>query len=331
MFLFLLFVIVIVGAILMGMRHGSATMNEMLEDVATAMVWIQNNPQHLTVKMKRRPRKRHDNEQEQEQQMNEKETTTATTTTTTTRPLFLLGGYSSGGHVAATLLQRPEIWQRHGLPRPEECLDGALFLSGVMATTSVRNTNNDEDENDNNHDDLTGANHSRIGIGLTNLVKYMAFGGGGGDNNDSESSPLPCPLHNVSNAPRIPHLLIGCAQELPFGLPWLDIFFQSRDYAHQLQQHRQIPARYMELPSGSSLLNVNNHWTILASSDLKRALVQGLSWLTEQQEDNMTRTSKNDNKHDIRKKKNMAQPLDDEKNTSQPPDAILDDSSFSEE
>jgi hypothetical protein len=310
MIMIFLAVVVCWTSLMMWMRRGSATFDDMLEDVAEAMVWIQNNPQHLRV-VKRRRRRRQDEHQEHENDA-------------ASNSMLLLGGYSSGGHVAATLLQRPDIWQRHGLPLPQECLHGALFVSGVMAV-HVDDAHND--------DKMAAKNSSPIGMALTNLVKYMAFGPpqkqqqllqNDDNNNNNNNALLPSPLHNVSNSPRIPHLLIGCAHELPFGLPWLDIFFRSRDYTRQVQQLLNVPARYIELPSSLR----NNHWTILASNDLKRALVQGLAWLAEQQQQ-----PQGDNKDDVTnmKMKNMVQQQNENTSSSELPDAILDDSSYSEE
>jgi len=46
---------------------------------------------------------------------------------------LIIGGYSSGGHVAVSLLQRPDKLAHFGLPPAAGC-DGILLLSGVLAT-----------------------------------------------------------------------------------------------------------------------------------------------------------------------------------------------------
>ena len=149
----------------MGGRN-DATLPDMWDDVTDALVWLQKSDL-----------------------LHEKQ--------------FIFGGYSSGGHVAATLLHRPHLWRAKGLELTR--LDGVLYLSAVLAV---------EQWND----------HS---MWLANLIRTTVFG----------NAVLPTPLHEVQSGqrapPKIPHLLIGCRHEV-FGLPYMDVLFASAPYAQQV-------------------------------------------------------------------------------------------------
>mmetsp|Transcript_11637 Transcript_11637/g.24604 ORF Transcript_11637/g.24604 Transcript_11637/m.24604 type:complete len:190 (+) Transcript_11637:1147-1716(+) len=101
---------------------------------------------------------------------------------------------------------------------------------------------------------------------------------------------LPSPLHTYRNTPFLPHIFIGCQRELPFGIPWLDLFFVSRIYSTLLRvklfpewdattvqeqwpddgtghgEHRSVvDSRYCEI-------SCSDHWNILRSRELFRVL-----------------------------------------------------------
>jgi len=195
--------------------RGSATFEQMLDDVATALQWVQANraslPQH--------------------------------------GPKVVFGGYSSGGHVASSLLQRPDVLAAHGLPSriPELC-DGVLLLSGVLGTRPTAG--------------------SKAPRWLTDAVNALVWG--------DELAALPSPVHAVgeigesggtaSPAELPPHLLVGCRHEV-FGLRMLDTYFCAADYAAVLGR-RGVKARHVEVAS--------DHWNVLNSAALSRALREEL-------------------------------------------------------
>ena len=91
-------VLLLYGAWLLAAR-GAATHGAMMDDVAQALVWVRSHRAELAPPDAK----------------------------------LIIGGYSSGGHVAVSLLQRPEKLAHFGLPPAAGC-DGILLLSGVLAT-----------------------------------------------------------------------------------------------------------------------------------------------------------------------------------------------------
>lgn len=65
------------------------------------------------------------------------------------------------------------------------------------------------------------------------------------------------------NDPALPHLLVGCKNEL-FGLRLLDVFFASRQFMEKVQRITGKPAVYVEVDS--------DHWRILNSTALRETL-----------------------------------------------------------
>mmetsp|Transcript_8739 Transcript_8739/g.12366 ORF Transcript_8739/g.12366 Transcript_8739/m.12366 type:complete len:369 (-) Transcript_8739:131-1237(-) len=187
--------------------RGSASFDNMLEDVADALVWVDRN--RNTVGRLRSP--------------------------------LVFGGYSSGGHVAASLLQRPDLLASRGLPHPENICDGVLMISGVLAVRPP----------------ITAHELPRW---LTDITVNAVFG-------KNRAFNIPSPLHGP--LPRIPHLLVGCRNEV-FGLNWLDLFFCSGAYCKALQ-FKGVRAKFVQISS--------DHWNILNSTDLARALEIELPWL----------------------------------------------------
>lgn len=191
--------------------RGSANLEDMLHDVSHALKWVHENKERtLGHKQHQAP--------------------------------LVFGGYSSGGHIAATLLQRPDILKSRGLGGPEKLCDAVLFVSGVLA---VRPSDYSKDDP----------------RWLTDWVLQTAFG--------DQAGRVPSPVQG-DLIPQLPHVLIGCTNEV-FGLNWLDIFFSSRAFCHVLQ-NKGLPVRLIPVKS--------DHWFILSSQALSKVLARELRWLS---------------------------------------------------
>jgi acetyl esterase/lipase len=199
-------------------NHGAATLDDMHEDVATALTFIQLNKTLLA-------------------------------SSTTTNAKFVFGGYSSGGHVAATLLQNDVLWKRHSLAAPTQLFSGILYISAVL---SVRKA------------DYSGGCPTAW---LTNLVMWTVWG--------PNAHTIPSPL--VGSLPKLPHVLIGNVNEV-FGLGILDAFFSSEAYVNRAKS-MGVPAIYRPVPC--------DHWNILASRALRDALEHELPKLADQSKDSI--------------------------------------------
>lgn len=196
---------------LMLASRGSAKFDDMLQDVADALVWVHDKKKILG--------KSHSQ--------------------------IVFGGYSSGGHVAASLLQRPDLFVSRGLPKPERVCDAVIMISGVLAVRPP-------------------VSFPGTPRWLTDMTVHTVFGKEG-------ALTVPSPLHDGVQ-PKLPHLLIGCKHEM-FGINWLDIFFCSRAYCKSLQAN-SVPATFVEISS--------DHWNILNSTELSLALRKELRLLSSQ-------------------------------------------------
>jgi hypothetical protein len=87
------------------LARGAATHEQMVEDVASALLWVRAHRAELVAAPGAAPPAK-----------------------------MVFGGYSSGAHVAMCLLQRPDLLAARGLPPPAELCDGVLLLSGVLGT-----------------------------------------------------------------------------------------------------------------------------------------------------------------------------------------------------
>uniref|UniRef100_A0A7S4ET57 Alpha/beta hydrolase fold-3 domain-containing protein n=1 Tax=Chrysotila carterae TaxID=13221 RepID=A0A7S4ET57_CHRCT len=204
--------------------RGAATYLDMLNDVALALSWVRSNRESLAAPG------------------------------CAPAPRLVFGGYSSGGHVAATLLQRLDVLARHGLPAPTHGLcDGVLYVSGVfLATkeTKLRPTM------------MPGVCRWIVGT----LVRSV-FG--------AASAVLASPLRDAAHAPRLPHLLIHCEREAAGLWPVEGVmqrFIAGNAYAAALKS-ASINVEVVEIRS--------NHWSMLNSAGLRLALTECLlvkSW-----------------------------------------------------
>ena len=210
--------------ILFVQSFGAATMDEMLQDVSTAINFLHNNTQKLGL----------DNNNNNNKDCK-----------------FVVGGYSSGAHLAATYLNRIQHLNHNNNNNNNERIVGVCYLSGVL---SLKN-------------DI-----------IMKLICMIVFG--------TTTDRLPSPLDDMITSSRttssssstttlpiictLPHLLIGCQYEI-FGIPYiLDNVFCSNKYYQHISDGNKF-SRCILLPS-SSLTSTNNHWTMLSSIDLTTAL-----------------------------------------------------------
>jgi alpha/beta hydrolase fold len=220
--------------------QGSATLDDMVDDVAQAIAWVQAHPElccHQPTAL----------------------SLESTTAVSFNNVPMILGGYSSGGHVAACLLQRPDVWQRHGLPHdPASLFAGIFYVSGVLAVQPctlcnvppTTSTYSDHPTNSMDHEEIVvGRNKPRW---LTDFVMHAVWG-------PTWASTIPSPIEN-DKPTQLPHLIIGNHHEV-WGWPWLDIFFCSSEYAQRLRQCGVPNVVYQPVPS--------DHWNILASRHLR--------------------------------------------------------------
>ena len=194
------------------LARGAATHDEMMDDVAQALAWVRRqHPDVLRITSKTRK---------------------------------LVGGYSSGGHVVASLLQRPDVLTRWGLPRSGGC-DGVFYISGVFATRSS-----------------SPLPKSTAAFVMTQLVTRGVFGFG-----SQGANMLPSPLH-CSSATwcTLPHLFIHCEHEAFRVSIW------EKALSHLLSttcfaEEARVRGAHVLLLSIQS-----NHWSILGSAALRSAL-----------------------------------------------------------
>jgi hypothetical protein len=196
--------------------QGAATLDDMVQDVADALHFI-----HSELSLPHRP--------------------SADPTSPSKKSPILLGGYSSGGHVVATLLSSQYSDKIKTLQEPE-WIQGVFYLSGVLSLDSW----------------------------LMNAVTLTEFGKWARD--------IPSPYTQQPQQRRClpqpstiyPHLIIGCRYET-FGVPVLDATLCAPAYAKWLSSQHHVPARCVLVDS--------NHWSVLNSRALSVALQENLPWL----------------------------------------------------
>ena len=245
---------------------GAAKYDDMTHDVMTALKFIDTNSDKLGLKCCG------EHEQSNPDAKSSK------------KRLFIFGGYSSGGHVASVVTQNNKLWNDYGLAPPHLHCDCLLFISPVLATksyhevvlkkiSSLSSTTSlpslsPSDTGSSEHQILTQQSSSSSSTDLSSLassyvsssysptwltdqVVKAVFG--------QQASNIPSPVHTYDKSPPIPHIFLGCKNEM-FGLNWLDTFFASPSYS-ELIASMGIESRYTAVQS--------DHWNILASNELR--------------------------------------------------------------
>ncbi|KAL7506644.1 hypothetical protein ACHAXN_005543 [Cyclotella atomus] len=249
------FVALSMGVALMKLGgRNAASFGDMQNDVMDALAWFDENRGKLL---------NYDN----------------ATTSKSKNSKIVFGGYSSGGHVAATVVQQPNLWKERNLPGPDEYCSTILYISPVLCTkpyhvdlerhlTSISlkkvSTSLSEDRLSNRSSSTSKLDDTANSIQhttkqppswLTDHLIHTVFG-----------YQIPSPIHTHACSPNIPHLFIGCNKEM-FGLDWLDLFFASRDY-NELLVSRGVDSKFVGVDS--------DHWNILGSWDLLEVLEREL-------------------------------------------------------
>ena len=261
------------GLLLMELAgNGSANHDDMQTDVMDALAWLSKNEERLQLSRT----KKHRNETKSDQ-----------------RRLFIFGGYSSGGHVAATVSQNPQLWKDRNLPPPHVHCDSIMYISPVLSTKSYNNILLKEMSSLSTSSSMPSLAPSEVGstsdhpsrqsstisevsdslppstsspTWLTDRVVSAVFG-------QQLALTVPSPIHTYQKSPSIPHIFLGCQNEM-FGLNWLDTFFCSNSYCELLNTSLGIKSRYTAVQS--------DHWNVLNSSELSDALRNELKWIEEE-------------------------------------------------
>jgi hypothetical protein len=163
-----------------------------------------------------------------------------TTTTTTIPRTFVLGGYSSGAHVLATFLSR----QQQQLQQSQS-QHPPTNVVGILHLSGVLSLKSN----------TSWAMHWYTRVVFGNRVCHS----------------MPSPLGASPPPPRIRHLVIGCHHEVPFGIPILD----GTLCAYQYQQWLSCQGF-----DARCVLVASNHWSVLSSRALCRALDEHLPWFS---------------------------------------------------
>lgn len=214
---------------------GCATYDGMQSDVMDALVWLAKNEETLQLA---RPNER----------------------------LFVFGGYGSGGHVVAAVSQDPRLWKERGLDPPHVHCDALLYISPVLATKPcdgmLRRRESAPSATSSATELPSSATTPSSPTWLTDQIVQAVFG--------RRAAPtIPSPLHTHDKSPVVPHVFLGCQNEM-FGLPWLDTFFAAPACC-ELLNACGIESRYTAVRS--------DHWSILASDELSFELRKELEWI----------------------------------------------------
>lgn len=252
-----------------------ATFDDMQNDVLQALAWLKSNEDQIGLKCS-------SSTKTGEQQSNNK------STSSNNQHRFIFGGYSSGGHVASVVCQTPTLWKEHDLSPPNTHCDSLLFISPVLSTKSYHDvllkkvsslssassaslpslspsdtgSSSASEHNLSRQSSLatdvssltSTLSSSKSPTWLTDQVVKGVFG--------SASSSVPSPIHTYEKSPTIPHVFVGCRNEM-FGINWLDTFFASPHYS-ELLNSMGIESRYTAINS--------DHWNILNSKVLSDCL-----------------------------------------------------------
>lgn len=204
-----LLMIALLGLALFPLSRGAATYDDMLDDVSRALAWVRTNRDRLVAPSQR----------------------------------LVFGGYSSGAHVASTLLTRPDVLAARGVPAPKQWCDGVILLSGVLGVRPGAPLS-------------TSASWA---AGLPGLIVRNVFG-------KEAAASLPSPVHMISQQLPLPHLLIYCEHEV-FNLQPIEramgVMFCSEMYGAALKA-RGVDALMLPVQS--------DHWAVLNSKGFASAL-----------------------------------------------------------
>mmetsp|Transcript_35616 Transcript_35616/g.106288 ORF Transcript_35616/g.106288 Transcript_35616/m.106288 type:complete len:395 (-) Transcript_35616:527-1711(-) len=226
----------LIWALLAVGARGSAKFEDMQHDVADGLAWVHRYKDKEELVLTKPPNGVTSSEQAGQLM---------------SKRALVFGGYSSGGHVASTVLQRPAFLKSKGLPPAEKVCDAVLLISGVLAVRPLKE-----------EPSLPRASKdARPPNWLTDLTMQIVFG-------KENSSLVPSPIEGTK--PNLPHVLIGCAEEV-FGLDWLDVFFCSSSYNDALERVG-IPSRYIKIKS--------DHWNILRSREFSKVALDELQLIS---------------------------------------------------
>ena len=235
------FVAYATGIVLMALGGiGSASFDDMQHDVMDALAWLHAN--EVKLGLDRHPTTKRGGGYSNEVEWKYRR-----------RRLFVFGGYSSGGHVAATVTQNAALWMDRNLPKPRVHCDSMLYISPVLATRAY-------DAVLRKAPAFKWSSYNAPTVRLTNRVMEAVF-------DPIAVAAVPSPILTYDRSPRVPHVFVGCKNEMMFGLTWLDTFFCSSDYSGLLNG-MGIESRYRSIRS--------DHWKILGSSELRDVLGEEL-------------------------------------------------------
>ncbi|KAL9182492.1 hypothetical protein ACHAXT_013144 [Thalassiosira profunda] len=244
---------------------GAASFEQMQTDVMDALAWLHANEAKLGLQR----------------------------TEESSRRLFVFGGYSSGGHVAATVTQQPQLWKERNLPPPHEHCDSMLYISPVLSTKSSHEELSRKISSLSSSTPATSPSSSSLpslspSEASSHLSRQSSMVDAEPTSTTAKSSPptwltnqvvksvfgpsapsVPSPIHTCDRSPAVPHLFVGCENEM-FGLNLLDTFFCSPQYSEMLNG-LGIESRYSAVRS--------DHWNILNSNELSEALRRELGWI----------------------------------------------------
>ena len=155
--------------------------------------------------------------------------------------------------MAATVTQNAALWMDRNLPKPRVHCDSMLYISPVLATRAY-------DAVLRKAPAFKWSSYAAPTVRLTDRVMEAVFA-------PVAAAAVPSPIHTHDRSPRVPHVFVGCKNEMMFGLTWLDTFFCSSDYSGLLNG-MGIESRYRSVRS--------DHWNILGSSELRDVLGEEL-------------------------------------------------------
>lgn len=252
------------------LAKGRATFDDMLDDVANALVWVHNHPEELLLMNENDSKSTSSASSDGSSATNPQ-----TASTTAPKPFLVFGGYSSGGHVAASLLQRPDLLRQKGLPLPNDGLcDAVCLLSGVLATRPLPSSLADSDYVKRKHywfarvllQVVFGPSEEAVRTVPSPLHKLVGDDEQGQTSSNESSSQRPASTKELY--PTVPHVLICCQREVPIPLRviqlWTNPLFCSSSYSQVLTE-KGVPTKLVQLPA-------TDHWRILNSTVFSKAV-----------------------------------------------------------